>query len=64
MARKKGPPYYEQEREEAHDRGILDQRYSSMLEGSEEQVGRNLAKRREEWKEGIEDLFHRFRGEE
>lgn len=64
MARKKGAPYYEQERKEAHDRGILDQRYSSMLEGSERQVERNLSKHREEWEEGLEDMFRRFRGEE
>jgi len=64
MARKKGPPYYEEERKEAHDCGILDQRYNSMLEGSMEQVERNLAKRREEWEEGLEDLLRRFRGEE
>jgi hypothetical protein len=64
MARKRGSPYYEQERKEAKELGILDDRYSSMLEGSEEQVERNLANRREEWEEGIEDLFRRFRGEE
>jgi hypothetical protein len=64
MARKKGPRYYEQERKEAHDRGTLDQRITSMLEGSEKQVERNLAKSREEWEEGLEDLFRRFRGEE
>ena len=64
MARKRGSPYYEQEKKEAKELGILDDRYSSMLEGSEEQVERNLAKRREKWEEGIADLFRRFRGEE
>lgn len=64
MARKRGSPYYEQQRKEARELGILDDRYSNMLEGSKEQVERNLEKRREEWEEGIDDLFRRFRGEE
>ena len=64
MARKEGPPYYEKERKEAKELGILDDRYRSMLEGSEKQVERNLAKHREECEEGLEDLFRRFRGEE
>lgn len=64
MASKRGSPYYEQERKEAKKLGILDDRYCSMLEGGEEQDKRNLAKRREEWEEGIDDLFRGFRGEE
>jgi len=64
MAREKGSPLYEEERKEAHDFGILDQRYSSMLKGSEKQVERNLTKHREECEQNLEDMFRIFRGEE
>jgi len=63
MARKEGSPLYEKERKEAHDLGILDQTRTSMLEGSMEQVERNLAKRAKEWEQEVEDVGRRFRGE-
>jgi hypothetical protein len=44
MARERESPIVEQVREEAHDAGLLDQRYKEMLEGHVGQSERNIEK--------------------